>query len=284
MKRKLYQTPAEFLEENREFLERYEAAAQLNLGNAQAHRDELCHPGLLFGRYEEESGAVLLFGNTAPWNLCLNAAPGDAKAPQAAAELGRYLKETGVSISGVNASRALCDAFFPAYGGSFQLRAGMDIMVLKRLMDPPVVPGILRKADFDDLELLADWCVAFHQDTLGERIGREAGREKMADYLERNAVCLFETPGGVPVSMACLTRQLPHGVCITYVYTSPPYRGRGYCQNTVAAVCREKLREGNDYCTLFVDKANPVSNRAYARIGFEILEANFDYRLEKEKG
>ena len=46
--------PAGFLEDNRGFLLKYEAAVQLNLGNAQSHCGEACRPGLLFGRYEEQ--------------------------------------------------------------------------------------------------------------------------------------------------------------------------------------------------------------------------------------
>ena len=47
MVRKLYGKPGEFLEENQDFLLENEALVQLNLGNAQAHREEACHPGLL---------------------------------------------------------------------------------------------------------------------------------------------------------------------------------------------------------------------------------------------
>ena len=43
---KLYGKPGEFLEENRDFLLENEALVQLNLGNAQTHREEGCHPGL----------------------------------------------------------------------------------------------------------------------------------------------------------------------------------------------------------------------------------------------
>ena len=89
---KLYGKPGEFLEENRDFLLENEALVQLNLGNAQTHREEGCHPGLLFGRYEEEGRMCLLFGNTAPWNICLNAPQGMEKSMEAAGELARYLR------------------------------------------------------------------------------------------------------------------------------------------------------------------------------------------------
>ena len=39
------------------------------------------------------------------------------------------------------------------------------------------------------------------------------------------------------------------------------------------------LAAGFESCTLFVDKKNPVSNRVYKKIGFEILEDSSEYKL-----
>ena len=133
---KLYGKPGEFLEENRDFLLENEALVQLNLGNAQTHREEGCHPGLLFGRYEEEGRMCLLFGNTAPWNICLNAPQGMEKSMEAAGELARYLREGNIEIAGVTAREDLAKAFMEAYGGGFSLRSSMDIMVLKKVIQP----------------------------------------------------------------------------------------------------------------------------------------------------
>lgn len=278
---RLYETPAGFLAENEAFLQQYEPVVQLSLGNARAHRDEPCGPGLLFGRYEEQGEAVLLFGWLFPWNLCLNAAPGDPRAPLAAAELARYLLEKGIPIPGINARKDLCGAFRPAYGGTFRLHTAMDIMVLRELVPPPAVPGRVRKACGADLERLTEWGMAFHREVIHDGAGAAEIRQKYAEHVEQKAVALFETPEGVPVSMAYASRGLPHGAGISGVYTPPEFRGRGYCQCTVAALCRELLEQGNAYCTLFVDKANPISNRVYEKIGFAILEDCCDYRLEE---
>lgn len=280
MQIKCYDTPGDFLRDNRAFLERFEAVSQLNLGNAQARRDEPCTPELLFGRCEQDGEGVLLFGNTLPWNLCLNAIPGDPAALSAAVLLADYLRKERIKIQGVNASKTLCNAFFSAYGGSYRVRAGMDIMVLKELIEPPVVSAAVRKAVPGDLETVTDWACAFHAEALREELEPGKTREKFSGMIQNGQVYLMETKDGTPVSMAAAAnRALPHGVGISWVYTPPEHRGRGYCQNTVAALCREKLREGYDYCTLFVDKANPISNRVYEKIGFQIVEDNFDCRL-----
>ena len=65
-----YATPGAFLADNQAYLRDHEVEAQLNLGNAVAHREEPCGPELLFGKVEEQGRAVLLFGYLLPWNLC----------------------------------------------------------------------------------------------------------------------------------------------------------------------------------------------------------------------
>lgn len=278
---KIYGTPGEFLEDNKAFLQRFEAVCQLNLGNAQATKNEPCRPDLLFGRCEEEGRGVLLFGNLLPYNLCLNAIPGDFSALSAAVLLAEYLRREKIEVKGVNASKVLCNAFFSAYGGSYRVRAGMDIMVLKELIEPPVVPGKLRPAEEEDVSLITNWHRAFYREALHEEPPEDV-EDRVRAHIGRHALFVWENPEREAVSAAHIcARELEHGASISGVYTPPEQRGKGYCQNTVAAICRKLLTEGKEYCTLFVDKANPVSNRVYEKIGFQIVEDNFDCRLEK---
>ncbi len=281
MERKLYQKPQEFLEDNRAFLLENEALTQLNYGNAAANADADCHPGLLFGRYEEDGRMVLLFGNTAPWNVCLNAPAEEPLAMQAAQELARYLREEQIEITGVNAREDLAQAFMQAYGGEFSPWAAMDIMVQREVLAPPAVPGRMRKATMDDLDFVLNGVCGFMKDIHGQDSQPDEHRERYIPRVQNGQLYLWETPEGEIVSMAGTVRPLPHGETINAVYTPPEHRGKGYCQNTVAAVCREKFAEGKEYCTLFVEKKNPISNRVYKKIGFEIVENCYEYKLVK---
>lgn len=49
----------------------------------------------------------------------------------------------------------------------------------------------------------------------------------------------------------------------------------------MGALCRELLARGKDYCTLFVNRENPISNRVYRKTGFQVLEDCWEYRLEE---
>lgn len=277
MEIKLYPTPGDFLRDNSAFLDKYEVQSQLNRGNASQHKDEPCAHGLLFGRVERDGAPVLLFGNTPPWNLCLNA---PAEVPDGAfKELAAYLCENSIEITGVSGRDQLCRAFMQAHGGSFTLRSTMDIMVLHTLIEPPPCPGAVRKADMSDLDLIVGWKCAMMREALNEEPDPQRLRNTTLDQLERSVVWLMENEAGEPLSMANSGRMLPHGACVSGVYTPPEHRGHGYCQNTVAALCRELLACGKSYVTLFVDRKNPISNRVYRKIGFYVLEDASDYRL-----
>ncbi len=281
MNRKLYETPGDFLRENRDFLRENEAVCQLNLGNCITHAQEKCRPGLLFGRYEEAGAMCLLFGDTAPWNICLNAPVGMEASIQAAADLARYLKQENIAVNGVTARKDLADAFMEAYGGEFKLWGAMDVMVLREVIDPPKAPGRMRKATLADRDFVLNGVCGFLKDIHDEDTKPEDHEERWLPRIENGQIYLWERPDGELVSMAGVVRPMECGAAVAAVYTLPAHRGQGYCQNTVAALCKEKLAEGKDYCTLFVEKKNPISNRVYKKIGFEIVENCYEYKLSK---
>lgn len=278
---KLYGTPGDFLEENRGYLEANEAVTQLNRGNAQANATADCHPGLLFGRYEQAGQVLLLFGHTAPWNLCLNAPPAAGEAAgMAAAALAGYLRERGEEIAGVTGGEHLCAPFIKAYGGSFRLQSAMDIMILERLVEPPPVAGRVRKAVPADTETIARWMCCFMAEALQEECELARRLETDGVRIAEGKVWVMEDSNGQLVSTARTSRETPSGVCVSAVYTPPEYRGQGYCQNTVATLCREVLAGGRRFCSLFVNRQNPISNRVYRKIGFTVWEDCSQYKLE----
>ena len=276
---RLYPTPGDFLRDNREFFEKYEVQSQLNRGNAAAHESEPCGPQLLFGRVELSGAPVLLFGNTPPWNLCLNAYPGAPGTDRAAAELGAYIRENGIGIAGVTGRDSLCKSFMSACGGNFRQHDSCDIMLLEKLIEPPPCPGTVRRAVPGDLDTLTQWALAFYREALGDEEDPGEVRERRMGLIKDNRVVVLELPGGEIVSMAQTSRETERGMSISGVFTPPEHRGKGYCQNTVAALCRELLACGKSYVSLFVDKKNPISNRVYRKIGFEVIEDSSGYRL-----
>jgi predicted GNAT family acetyltransferase len=80
-------------------------------------------------------------------------------------------------------------------------------------------------------------------------------------------VWVWEDTSGVPVHATGATRPMFGVARIGPVYTPPARRGLGYAAATVGAVSRLLVDEGANVC-LFTDRANPVSNALYERLGF----------------
>ena len=276
-----YSTPGDYLEENQDYLLTHEVEAQLNMGNALTHRNDPCGPGLLFGKVEDRGKTVLLFAHTAPWNVCLDDVSHSSSSVQAVQELAAFLKQMDYSFPGVNGREHLCKAFLTAWGGTYQLRIAMDAMVLRQLKMPSPKEGRLRLASPQDQELLTQWIAAFNLEAAGREMPQNIAREKFFQRLEKGTLFVFETPEEQTVFMATIARTLPHGQCISGVYTDPVFRGQGYCQWAMAQLCQLLLNRGDAYVALFVDKVNPISNRAYQKIGFEIVEDQFDFSFNE---
>lgn len=81
-------------------------------------------------------------------------------------------------------------------------------------------------------------------------------------------ITLWETPDGVPVSMAGLTSLVAGQIRLAPVYTPAHLRGRGYAGAAAVEAGRAALAEGADEVLLFADLANPTSNGLYQRIGY----------------
>ena len=67
--------------------------------------------------------------------------------------------------------------------------------------------------------------------------------------------------------MATANKETPEYTCISWVYTAPEARCRGYAAALVAHISRLILESGKTPF-LYTDLANPCSNRAYANVGF----------------
>jgi len=83
-----------------------------------------------------------------------------------------------------------------------------------------------------------------------------------------------------PVSMAGIVRRTRHAAAIAGVYTPRALRGRGYA-GAVTAACVERIfAEGRTAACLYTDLRNPMSNRCYAKIGFQPVCASFHFERE----
>ncbi len=141
------------------------------------------------------------------------------------------------------------------------------------LVEPAPVPGALRPARREDLDLCRAWFTAFHVDADAQS-GRAPGRpaiEVVADEdllrrIDTGRIWLWED-GGEVVHLTGANAPAFGVARVGPVYTPRDRRGRGYASAAVAEVTRTILEQGARAC-LFTDRANPTSNRIYAALGY----------------
>ncbi|MHA2297183.1 MAG: GNAT family N-acetyltransferase [Candidatus Hodarchaeales archaeon] len=136
-----------------------------------------------------------------------------------------------------------------------------------------------------NLDLLIQYAQQFVEDafanTTPEQI--ERGKIQMKKSIEQRIaekkVYVLKVQNQI-VSLAGATRETPNGRTITLVYTPPEFRRKGYATELVAKLCQSILEEGNKFCTLFTDLANPTSNKIYMNIGYQPIIDVDEYRFE----
>ncbi len=281
MKVVIYDRVEEFLKINEKVLLKKEALNQLILFNAYTNRDKDINKGILFGRVEDRYGISLIFCNASPYNLLINNLK--EKDDNAIKALVDYLVENKIDISGINSSKKICEKFIEYYKEKtkckFHERLAMDVMELRRLNQVTLPKGYFREAIDKDLDLIIDWHIKFGKEALNEDMAVENFIEKLVTRIRNGAIYIFEDENHVPVSMAAFTKQLKKGISVSLVYSDSSKRGMGYGVAVVYNLSKLYLERGNEFCSLFVDKRNPISNGVYAKLGYKIIEDNFDYRI-----
>ena len=158
-----------------------------------------------------------------------------------------------------------------------ELACAMRIHQLETAQSVTKTSGRFRMATESDRSILTNWIQAFE----GEALGDSEPKSDCQSWFEKNLQqkSLFIWQDKVPVSMAAFGGATPNGVKINAVYTPPEFRGRGYATSCVAALSQQLLSQGNKYCFLFTNLANPISNHIYQKIGYqpvcEISNYNF---------
>jgi uncharacterized protein len=171
----------------------------------------------------------------------------------------------------------LCAA---ASGREARLAMRQRIHEIRRIEPMAKTPaGRLRPAEERDRDLLLPWVAGFASAVGASDKARP--EDLLSDRLRSRS--LFVWDDGGPVSMAGRVGRTPNGVRIAFVYTPEHLRRRGYASACVAALTRHYLDEGNQYCALYTDLANPTSNALYARIGYRPVCDFAQYRLDAER-
>ncbi|MET9290718.1 GNAT family N-acetyltransferase [Streptomyces sp. NPDC003077] len=185
--------------------------------------------------------------------------------------LAARLADLGHLVPGASGDHDTATAFAEAWqrrtGAAPTLNKRIRLHRLGTLVPPEPLPeGRARMAGERDHEQLVRWCGEF-VDTVGEVPAVDNDSWAGSRFADRHFT-FWETPDGIPVSMAAATSMVAGMVRVDPVYTPAHLRGHGYAGAVTAEVSRAALVAGATDVVLFTDPANPTSNALYRRIGY----------------
>ncbi len=272
----VYPDAARFLDRAERWLVEREAQYNLLLGIARRLTESTAgfNPPFFFATVEEHGNIEGCVFRTPPHKLGMTAMPWDAVplVVQAVAECYEHLPavlgpEPVVGAFARQWSRVRSVHWIP---GMKQRIYRLDH--LEPLRRPAT--GHMRSATPADVPTVTHWIERFAEETgVATRRG-----EEMAELLIGDDALVLWDDGGSR-SMAGTQGFTERGVRISYVYTPEAHRGRGYATAIVHALSGQMLEEGRDFCVLYTDLSNPVSNGIYVRIGYEAIEDVRDYNF-----
>lgn len=138
-------------------------------------------------------------------------------------------------------------------------------------------PGRLRAVTAAELDLIVAWVSACF-DEIGDVVREEPAKLAKA-RVQSGSLFVWDDRG--PVSMAGWSGKTPNGVRVNLVYTPHEMRSRGYARACVSALTERLLAEGNRFCCLYTNLANPISNRIYERIGYRPVCDVSDFTMQR---
>ncbi|MBD6619042.1 GNAT family N-acetyltransferase [Komarekiella sp. 'clone 1'] len=267
MKAHQFQDASQFYAQVKDYLLSQEALHNLllALSNALIQNPERFKEKPYLATVDADGDIVAVALRTPPRNLVLS----QIKDLQAVEVLAQDLYLSCNSLPGIMAPIDEAQVFALVWRSltsqSYEMKMTLRTFKLEKVQMIASTTGYLRQATEGDKELLKNWNEAFALEALGKI---ETDPEHWAErVLQQGYAYLWQDE--VPVSIACRGSFTPNGVRVNMVYTPPEYRRKGYASACVAALSQTLLNQGNRFCFLFTDLANPTSNHIYQKIGYQ---------------
>lgn len=270
MEFKKYENPKEFLEENEAQILEKEWLNNLMAGN---YRDAVKYgidENWMLARVTNNGKTELIMLLRKPWKLLLYS-PTDNNSDELYEFAAQEIYKINPNLNGVNTEKEIAQKFAKSYckiaNKECKLKHKMRILLLENLAEPNLRDDVIfRKAELKDKDTLIEFTKEFHKEALNEEISYDVLEEKFYSNLEKGYFVL-EKDGKI-VAQTVSTRELLKGKSVSGVYTPKEERCKGYAYNLIYRVSKYFLDNGAEYCVLFTDDTNPISNHVYEKIGY----------------
>ncbi|HEX3768998.1 MAG TPA: GNAT family N-acetyltransferase [Puia sp.] len=262
----VYHSAKEYLEASQQMLEERELENNLILGlcNALAEKNSAEENYDFVNAFE--SGRIMATSINTIGRAIVSCSSEDTRSVK---ELADYYLKQNIGLKGVFGEIIPATVFARFYGSGFATDMTMIVHRLSRVNDLPVVSGLFRAAENEDVELIVDWTTRFKKE---EDPVYQMSRDEMLNMVRSGIASgnfFLWTDKNVAVSMAAINRRTSHVGVVGYVYSPEEFRKKGYATAVVQRLSEHILQSGFTYCGLFTDQANPTSNHIYRKIGYE---------------
>ncbi|QPI66950.1 GNAT family N-acetyltransferase [Exiguobacterium sp. PBE] len=194
-----------------------------------------------------------------------------------------HLLKEEVPFSEVVSERQQAERFATAWqeitSGTSEMFMSQGLYRLDSVEDIDMATGRMREATVADQAQLEAWYSAFEAESGLRSSPPEKVTKAVQTMLEREEAVFWEVDGQV-VSCAKHARPTENGITVSFVYTSPSARGKGYARSLVADLSRQLL-ETKSFCVLYTDLTNPTSNKIYREVGYQQIMDSAWVRLAR---
>ncbi|WP_214782384.1 GNAT family N-acetyltransferase [Exiguobacterium sp. S3] len=194
-----------------------------------------------------------------------------------------HLLKEEVPFSEVVSERQQAERFATAWqeitSGTSEMFMSQGLYRLDSVEDIDMATGRMREATVADQAKLEAWYSAFEAESGLRSSPPEKVTKAVQTMLEREEAVFWEVDGQV-VSCAKRARPTENGITVSFVYTSPSARGKGYARSLVTDLSRQLL-ETKSFCVLYTDLTNPTSNKIYREVGYRQIMDSAWVRLAR---
>ncbi|MBG0916396.1 GNAT family N-acetyltransferase [Exiguobacterium sp. SRB7LM] len=194
-----------------------------------------------------------------------------------------HLLKEEVPFSEVVSERQQAERFAKAWqeitSGTSEMFMSQGLYRLDSVKDIDMAKGHMREATIADQAQLEAWYIAFETESGLRSSPPEKVTKAVQTMLDREEAVFWEVDGQV-VSCAKRARPTENGITVSFVYTSPSARGKGYARSLVADLSRQLL-ETKSFCVLYTDLTNPTSNKIYREVGYQQIMDSAWVRLAR---
>jgi Predicted acetyltransferase len=176
----------------------------------------------------------------------------------------------------VTTEKTLAEYFAKEYtavkGLNFKTTMSQRIYELKAVNQDIKQFGVVRLLNEKDMHFFPYWAEAFNAANIYGNTEMSIPQDANSYQYRLSTKKLYVLEvNGMPVSMAGYTKEMQTAICVSFVYTPPYYRGKGYASSCVAQISQIALDKGFKKCVLYTDLLNPTSNSIYQKIGYTAI-------------